>query len=105
MGSQEESQWGKQRAAQQDSYHPPACWDVLISAGLSSPLIQHPSIIPHFSYFNSGFYFPLFSYVSLSRNQRRAPMSVEQREGKKNRANEIAKAKTNKGENISYLLL
>lgn len=103
MGSQEESQWGKQRAAQQDSYHPPARCDSLISAGLSSPLFQHPTIIPHSS-FNPGFYSPPFSCVLLSGNQRKAPASVEWREGKKNRAGETVKAKTNK-ENISYLRL
>lgn len=53
MGSQEESQWGEQRAAQQGSYHPPARCDLLISPGLSSPLIQHPSIIPPLLLFQS----------------------------------------------------
>lgn len=94
----------KQRAAQQDSYHPPARCDSLISAGLSSPLIQHPSIIPHFSSFNPCFYLPPFSYISLNGNQRKPQTSVEQREGKKNRADETAKAKTNREENI-YLRL
>lgn len=78
----------------------------LISAGLSSPVIQHPTITPHFSSFNSGFYLPLFSDIltqqkSEERTHRLA--SNEWREGTKNREDGTAR-ETNKG-NISYLSL